>query len=87
MTSLAKQTVVHFQDFRPRDVGERVSKALTTYARGADSLVRARPWQAVGVVALAGLAAGILVSLGTRGVRRRGRSATTTDIGAETEGG
>jgi len=87
MTSLAKQTVVRLQDFRPGDVGERLSKAISTYARETDGLVRSRPWHAVGVVALAGLAAGMLVSLGTRRARAGGRPVDASDAGSESEGG
>ena len=40
-------------------------------ARNTDGFVRSSPWQAVGVIALAGLATGLLVSYGARGRRRK----------------
>jgi ElaB/YqjD/DUF883 family membrane-anchored ribosome-binding protein len=55
-------------------------------ARSADGFVRASPWQAVGIIALAGLATGLLVSYGARG-RRRAAARDSQDHYDETSGG
>lgn len=57
---------------------------LVGAVKGADGFVRGSPWQAVGAVALAGVAAGILV---TRGVRRARNGALTHDSISEVTGG
>ncbi len=46
-------------------------------AKNTDGFVRASPWQAVGLIALAGVAIGLLVSYSAR--RRRARPAYDTD--------
>lgn len=57
-----------------------------TVARSTGGFVRSSPWQAAGAVALAGLAAGLLVSLNARRARRR-RAAARLDATSETMGG
>ncbi len=56
-------------------------------ARGTDRLVRSSPWRAVGTVALAGLAAGILVSQGAQWRRRRSASGADQRADSEVAGG
>ncbi|HWJ34135.1 MAG TPA: hypothetical protein VNR70_02655 [Steroidobacteraceae bacterium] len=105
MGSVAGQTVVRLKDFHVRDVGNRVSDAVssladqlvdgvqgwTSRARSAakttDGFVRSSPWQAVGAIALAGVAAGILVSRGVRRARRRGQSDPNGESTSEVLGG
>jgi ElaB/YqjD/DUF883 family membrane-anchored ribosome-binding protein len=70
-------------------IADRVHNWAST-ARGAaqttDGFVRSSPWQVVGAVALAGLAAGYLVTRGARAARRRA-SAATNDSSSEMTGG
>jgi ElaB/YqjD/DUF883 family membrane-anchored ribosome-binding protein len=88
MSTAAHQTVVRLKDFRASEVGDRVSKTLSSIAgqladgvqnwtskarsaaKSTDGLVRSNPWAAIGAIALAGAAAGILVSRGARARRR-----------------
>ena len=56
-------------------------------ARGTDRFVRSSPWSAVGTMALAGLAAGILVSHGAQWRRRRVASAQSDRADSELAGG
>jgi ElaB/YqjD/DUF883 family membrane-anchored ribosome-binding protein len=53
-------------------------------ARNTDGFVRTSPWQAVGIIALVGLAAGVLVSYSARSRRAPHESDDTYD---ETSGG
>ena len=57
-----------------------------TAARATDGLVRSNPWQTVGAVALAAVAAGVLVSLSAQRARRA-RAQDLYDATAETQGG
>jgi ElaB/YqjD/DUF883 family membrane-anchored ribosome-binding protein len=70
-------------------IAERVHD-WASKARGAakttDGFVRSSPWQVVGVVALAGIAAGFLVAQGARAARRRARAARI-DSSSEMTGG
>jgi hypothetical protein len=63
----------------------------TTKARSAakstDGFVRSSPWQAVGVIALAGVAAGMLVSRSVRRARRRAATTANTEGSSEVLGG
>jgi len=61
------------------------SKAAAT-ARSADGFVRSSPWHSVGAVALAGVAAGVLISLSARRAQRQ-RGIDCSDVTAETMGG
>lgn len=56
-------------------------------AKSTDGFVRSSPWRAVGAIALAGMAAGMLVSLSVQRARRRGRLQDAADSGSETQGG
>jgi hypothetical protein len=60
---------------------------LVGAARGADRFVRSSPWRAVGTMALAGLAAGILVSYGAKLRLRRASAASHRDADPEVAGG
>jgi len=55
-------------------------------AKNTDGFVRSSPWQAVGAMALAGVAAGILVSRSARRARRRA-AAGNGDSPSEAAGG
>jgi hypothetical protein len=56
-------------------------------ARGTDRLVRSSPWRAVGTMALAGLAAGILVSQGVQWRARRSAATRNHEADPEVAGG
>jgi F0F1-type ATP synthase assembly protein I len=56
-------------------------------ARGTDRFVRSSPWRAVGTMALAGLAAGILVSQGAQWRQRRSAAGRQTQADSEVSGG
>jgi ElaB/YqjD/DUF883 family membrane-anchored ribosome-binding protein len=56
-------------------------------AKSTDGYVRSRPWQAVGAIALAGVAAGVLYAVTVRQARRRGRMQDATDATSEPLGG
>lgn len=56
-------------------------------ARGTDRFVRSSPWRAVGTMALAGLAAGFLVSQGTRWRQRRSAAGRNSQADSEVVGG
>ena len=56
---------------------------LVVAARGTDRFVRSSPWRAVGTLALAGFAAGILASKDTQ--RRQRRTADVRNCNADTE--
>jgi ElaB/YqjD/DUF883 family membrane-anchored ribosome-binding protein len=43
-------------------LGEEAAEQARAAARAADDYVRANPWQAVGIAALAGIALGLLIS-------------------------
>ncbi len=43
-------------------LGEEAAEQARAAARAADGYVRANPWQAVGIAALAGIALGLLIS-------------------------
>jgi ElaB/YqjD/DUF883 family membrane-anchored ribosome-binding protein len=61
---------------RASNVTNVLADQLTAAAKSAAGYVRSSPWQAAGAVALAGIAAGLLVSRGaSRSRRRRGRPA------------
>lgn len=69
---------------RAVDVVELLVDQLAAAAKSADGFVRASPWQAAAVGAVAGVAAGFLVS---RGARRSRRFATDRDYLSEVTGG
>jgi hypothetical protein len=78
MSHLANSTVVRLQDFKAGEVGSKVSHAVSSLAdqlvgaaKSTDGYVRSNPWRALGAVALAGLAAGVVTTLSTRRLRRR----------------
>jgi len=56
-------------------------------ARGTDRFVRSSPWRAVGTMALAGLAAGVLVSRGAQWRQRRSAAGRNTLADPEVAGG
>lgn len=56
-------------------------------ARGTDRFVRSSPWRAVGTMALAGLAAGILVSQGAQWRQRRSAAGRSHRADSEVAGG
>jgi hypothetical protein len=56
-------------------------------ARGTDRFVRSSPWRAVGTMALAGLAAGILVSQGAQWRQRRTAAGREFRADSEVAGG
>jgi hypothetical protein len=60
---------------------------LVGAAKGTDRFVRSNPWRAVGTMALAGLAAGILVSKGAQYRTRREAAARGHDADSEVAGG
>jgi ElaB/YqjD/DUF883 family membrane-anchored ribosome-binding protein len=91
MSTVANRTVVRLKDFRAGDVGKRVSDAVSSFAdqlagslKTTDGFVRSRPWQTAGAIALAGVAAGMLVS---RRVRRRAAKNDNHDFTSEVSGG
>jgi ElaB/YqjD/DUF883 family membrane-anchored ribosome-binding protein len=80
--SLANSTVVRLKDFHAGEIGNKVSSKvshavnslagqLVGVAKNTDGFVRSNPWRAIGAVALAGLAAGVVTSVGARRLRRR----------------
>jgi F0F1-type ATP synthase assembly protein I len=60
---------------------------LVGAARGTDRFVRSSPWRAVGTMALAGLAAGLLVAQGTQWRQRRSAAARNNRADSEVAGG
>jgi F0F1-type ATP synthase assembly protein I len=60
---------------------------LVGAARGTDRFVRTSPWRAVGTMALAGLAAGFLVTQGTRWHQRRSAVGRNSRADSEVAGG
>jgi ElaB/YqjD/DUF883 family membrane-anchored ribosome-binding protein len=64
------KTVSSMADHLTDSVQSWSSKARAV-ARNTDGFVRSSPWQAVGIIALAGLATGLLVSYAARGRQRR----------------
>jgi ElaB/YqjD/DUF883 family membrane-anchored ribosome-binding protein len=64
------KTVSSMADELTNRVQSLNSKARTV-AKSTDSYVRSSPWQAVGIIALAGLATGLLVSYAARSSRGR----------------
>jgi hypothetical protein len=59
-----------------------------TLARATDGFVRSSPWRAAAAVALAGVAAGVLVSRGVRRARSRAAPADdASDVASELSGG
>ncbi len=70
VSSMADQLTDSLQNWRSRAKG---------VATSTDGFVRSSPWQAVGLVALAGLAAGLVVSYGARSVRARRQRANGAD--------
>lgn len=91
MSSVANRTIVRLKDFRARDVGSRVSNAVGSLARSAaettDGFVRSSPWRAAGAIAVAGVAAGILVSRSARRARRRAADDANNNSTSEVLGG
>jgi ElaB/YqjD/DUF883 family membrane-anchored ribosome-binding protein len=90
MNSVADRTVVRLKDFRAADVGRRLSNAVSSVAerlvgraKTTDGFVRSRPWQTAGAIALAGVAAGMLVSR----ARRRAEKDRNLDSTSEVSGG
>ncbi len=83
MNTVTQQVVDGFEQAGGADVAERISDAigfLADYVAGAtkaaDHLVRENPWRAIGAVALAAIAVGIMVSQRARansGAVERGR--------------
>ena len=78
MSHPADSTVVRLKDFQGSSAATPVSRAMSSIAaqlagaaKSTDGLVRANPWRAVGAVALAGLAAGLVTTVGARRLRRR----------------
>ena len=76
-------------DFRATDVRDRMSNVVSPFAeqlagaaKNTERLVRSNPWQAVGAIAVVGLAAGILVGRGARRVRRfaSDRSSASSEV-------
>jgi ElaB/YqjD/DUF883 family membrane-anchored ribosome-binding protein len=65
------RTVSSMADQLSQRVADLNSKARVV-ARSTDGFVRASPWQAVGLVTLAGLAAGLLISWAASGRHRSG---------------
>lgn len=53
-----------------QDFGSKARRRARRVARSTDGFVRDNPWQVLGGVALAGLAAGLLVSFAARARRR-----------------
>jgi ElaB/YqjD/DUF883 family membrane-anchored ribosome-binding protein len=62
------------------------SKAKSA-AEATDGFVRSRPWPAVGAVALAGIAAGILLSRSARRARKRAATNGNVESTSEVLGG
>jgi ElaB/YqjD/DUF883 family membrane-anchored ribosome-binding protein len=89
MSSLVSRTVVRLKDFRARDVGGRVSNVVGSLAdqfvSGTNGFVRSSPWRAAGAVAVAGIAAGILVSRSR--ARRRATDEANSAPSSEVLGG
>jgi ElaB/YqjD/DUF883 family membrane-anchored ribosome-binding protein len=89
MNSAAHDGVIRGNDYarawqdRVSDAVGLVTDQLRGAAKSADGFVRSSPWRAVGALALAGLAAGMLMSLGRR--RRRNADATE-DVDPEVGG-
>jgi ElaB/YqjD/DUF883 family membrane-anchored ribosome-binding protein len=91
MSTVADRTVVRLKDFRAADVGRRVSNVVSSLAdqlvgraKTTDGFVRSRPWQMAGAIALAGVAAGMLVS---RRARRRAEKNANLESTSEVSGG
>jgi len=92
MSSVANRTVVRLKDVRARDVSSRVSNAVGSLAdqlvsglQTTEGFVRSSPWRAAGAIAVAGVAAGILVSRSAR--RARMHADANTDSTSEVLGG
>jgi ElaB/YqjD/DUF883 family membrane-anchored ribosome-binding protein len=73
MHTVTQQAVDGLERARTGDLGERLSDViglLTDYVtdatKAADDIVRSSPWRAIGAVALAGIAVGILVARNSR---------------------
>lgn len=81
MKTLADPTVVRD---RVSNVVDLFTDRLAGAAKSTDGFVRSNPWQAVGSIALVGLAAGLLVA---RGARRMRRPASPEGASAEVSGG
>ncbi len=78
MNTLTDQAVDGLEQAHSPDLGERLTDViglLSDYVadatKAADDIVRASPWRVIGAVALAGIAAGILVSRRTRRANSR----------------
>jgi len=56
-----------------------LSSKARTAAKSTDGFVRSSPWTAVGSMALAGIAVGILMSMGAQRQRRKSAPAYSTD--------
>jgi ElaB/YqjD/DUF883 family membrane-anchored ribosome-binding protein len=78
VNALADQVVDGVQDW--------TSKARSA-ARRTDGFVRSSPWQAMGAMALAAVAAGILVSRGMRRARKRAHPDDNPELTSEVLGG
>jgi ElaB/YqjD/DUF883 family membrane-anchored ribosome-binding protein len=65
---------------------QRWTSKAKSAAKTTDGFVRSSPWQAVGAIALAGVAAGILMSRSARRARQRAPR-TDRDSPAENSGG
>jgi ElaB/YqjD/DUF883 family membrane-anchored ribosome-binding protein len=81
MKTLADQPVVRD---RISNVVDLFTDRLAGAAKSTDGFVRSNPWQAVGSIALVGLAAGLLVA---RGARRMRKPASLAGSPSEVTGG
>jgi ElaB/YqjD/DUF883 family membrane-anchored ribosome-binding protein len=81
MNTLANQTAVRD---RMSNVVDLFADRLAGAAKSTDGFVRSNPWQAVGSIALVGLAAGLLVA---RGARRARKPASLLGAASEVAGG
>ena len=79
------QAIDSFSDQMSKNLQHWRARANSA-ARATDGLVRSSPWQAVGAIALAGVAAGVLVSLSARRERRLA-ILDAADATGETSGG
>lgn len=78
VSSLADQLVHGVEDW--------TTKARNA-AKSTDGFVRSSPWQAIGVIALAGVAAGMLVSRSARRARMRAANTPNAESTSEVLGG
>ena len=88
------RTLGRLKDIRVSDLRTQVSDVAGTAAaqvadatRQAGRYVRSNPWQSAGLLALAGLAAGFLLTNGSRRSRRAVGSAANGGPDTETTGG